>query len=314
MPVTFYWDGEPSVAAGCTSADMCIAASGYDKPTVAFGHTTYAHVANGMCLPQTWPNEQLLAESVEDRPVDIVYRSSNCKGKREEMAKLFRKEAEARGMTFEARGKCGAGGPTTASKDPNGCVTCAPNHPNRFKEPNVVPCNDCLESKAVLAFENFGNSPYLSEKLFWPLNNGSLAVYYGNGQDAMDKIGLNRDKMMDRASYASDAEFVNDVLDVIQSDRLQELVAQANFTGDPCSFATFDSEFRAVAAMSPAVSALMQSTECKEGLKVRADGKFFNREKSGQAVTVESIMGSLGCTVKEFVKTDEDVRFVGRFH
>ena len=34
--------------------------------------------------------------------------------------------------------------------------------------------------KSCLAFENFGNSPYVFEKLFWPLNNGSLTTAYSS--------------------------------------------------------------------------------------------------------------------------------------
>ena len=311
MSLTIFWDGEPTPHPKCLAADLCVSASGFgseEHTNVAFMPTT-ACEGQGLC-PDWKPST-----TFEDRTYDILYRSSNCNGTtdRDNLARIIREEADRRGLTFVATGKCLAGGKRTLPADGD----------RRFEGeaqnvvPSTRPCKDCQNAKVMLAFDNFVEEErYLSEKVLFPMMNGAVSAYYGNGQDAMDMIGLNREKIIDRLDFQSDREFANALLDVASDkDKFNRLTAKPNFTKDLCGESN-DELYKDViraAGNSNRIREFTESEICAQGVRIQNRSAFLPTASSSKnIVSAENIVRALGCKV-DTNREGSDVVFRGRF-
>ena len=312
MPLRIFWDGEPKAHPKCLSADLCVSASSFGSeqhPNVAFMPTT-ACEGQGMC--PDWES----TTTFDDRPYDILYRSSNCMNNRDNLARVIREEADRRGLSFIATGKCTAGGERTHPGDGE--------REFEGKAQNVVPstraCKDCQKAKVMLAFDNFvEGEPYLSEKVLFPMMNGAVSAYYGNGQDAMDMIGLNREKIIDRSDFQSDREFATALLDVASDkNKFESLTVKPNFTKDLCGASNNElyKDIVRAAEHSNRVREFKESQTCAQGVRIQNKSAFLpTASASENIVSAESIVRALGCKVDTSSKTNKgsDVVFRGRF-
>ena len=125
-------------------------------------------------------NAIMATKPVIDRNIDVLYRSSRCKGKvgekRHAMAELIAKKAEAAGLNFVSSGKC----ETKHGKNIRSTSK---------KMQDWALCDECADSKMILAFERFDEQyPYLSEKANLAFRHGAVPAYYGNGTEIMENI------------------------------------------------------------------------------------------------------------------------------
>ena len=115
-----------------------------------------------------------------DRDIDILYRSSRCKGKvgekRHSMVEVIAEKAEAAGLNFVSSGKC----ETKHGKNIRS---------SSKKMQDWARCDECTDSKIILAFERFDEGhPYLSEKANLAFQHGAVPAYHGNGTQIMENI------------------------------------------------------------------------------------------------------------------------------
>ena len=214
MPLTIYIDGEPAPHANMDDFDLGILSGGSNQHAQA----VYLPV-----LPlEKWSSHdfhQVPAQEDHHRPIDVLYRSSNCTPQREALATKLRQAVEAQGLRFVATGACTAGGERDMQWE---------------QHTGWGECKECTEAKMIVAFENFTEGQdYLSEKPFLGWRHGSVPLYKGNGQRLMRQIGINQAAMVDADAFADDEAFVARVVELAQQpDQLAPLQSTAPLLPD----------------------------------------------------------------------------------
>lgn len=197
--------GEPTNSLAFESFDLNLVSGGSNLAVNAFFLPLLMH-------EKSWtlqdPQRLGLEEPLAKRPIDFLYRSSNCLPRREALAAAVRKAFERAGLVFEASGGCKGRTPIPQGQHPKGIQG----------NGDWGDCPECRRSKLIAAFENFADGEqYLSEKALLAAEYGALTAYHGNGQPLMDEIGMDASRHIDRAAYASDAAFADALVRLAQS-------------------------------------------------------------------------------------------------
>ena len=98
--------------------------------------------------------------------------------------------------------------------------------PNYQGRGEWVDCGrECTHSKIMLAFERFTpGAHYLSEKLFIPLEKGSVSAYFGNGYEYMDQLTVNRKAFIDYGRFNNIDLFADEIIRLLRTpDELQSI-------------------------------------------------------------------------------------------
>ncbi len=192
-PLKILIDGEPTQKDRVEDYDIAILAGGSN------------HFPQGVHLPllaleKTTHNfhHAPVGKKPSERPIDVLYRSSNCTPWREKLATELRQALERENLRFVATGKCTAGGTQDTSYE---------------KNQGWGVCSECEDAKMMISFENFSEGRhYLSEKPFLGWQHGSIPLYKGNGQSLMREVGILPESMVDAGSFADDHAFVDHVV------------------------------------------------------------------------------------------------------
>jgi hypothetical protein len=221
----------------CRSDQMCVQMDGEPRPRLSpslfdvnllvvrssnFRRSFFLPTLSYNLLHEIY-NPEATGSPAINRPIDVLYRSSNCAPRREALASSIRVALDAEGLNFTYTGKCkaGANGPNRGSLGPDNRAM--------IEQVNVwESCPECAQAKMMIAFENYdvlSEDEYLSEKPFLPLVYGALPLYEGSGQLLMREMGINPKKMLDRAVFESDGDFVREIVRLAKSpleiDRVQ---------------------------------------------------------------------------------------------
>ena len=207
-PYRVFVGGEPSVE----ERNM----NDYDIGLVAGMDNQYSNAAFVNTLLPQFRDEHVGTDDIalEDRPIDILFRSSECSGGarwRDELAAMIRKEAEDKNLTFVASGSCTAG-----TKNEYEDQYRTPGHYDNWQS-----CPECDQSKLILAFEKTttGNH-YMSEKPFHPDLHGALTAYVGTGSDEdMVRNGLNPDRIIRMGALESPEAYAKRVVSTLTDSR-----------------------------------------------------------------------------------------------
>ena len=196
-------DGEPVARNDPSRFDLNILAGGSNL------HARSHHLPL-LALEKQWTFESK-GKPMDQRSIDVLYRSSNCTGRREEMAASLRKKVEANGFKFVSTGKCSAG----ATRDESSVAQSATT--------NWGECPECDDAKMIVAFENYANGgDYLSEKAYLPAQHGAIPLYEGNGLHLYRRSGMNAARMI--VHSGDTAVFEDDVIGTLQSkEKLNKL-------------------------------------------------------------------------------------------
>jgi len=131
------------------------------------------------------------ARPAQQRPVDVLYRSSKCDPEREALVSTVRESVEQAGLRFEYMGKCSGG-----SKK-------APFMPDGQRGDNCPPCQ---LSKMMISFSRSldEKKAALDEKFQVPLLYGATPIYHGMGPSILSSMGYN-------VSYVSLCDYADTV-------------------------------------------------------------------------------------------------------
>ena len=133
-------DGEPSPQRSMARADLHLLAGGSNLSPKAF----YCPL---LIQEKGWTFSQR-GKPMRQRPIDVLYRSSNCVPEREALVSTLRQYVEDAGFNFVASGKCVAGGNRS---------------PSAAGSRNWGECNECQDAKMIVSFENYADGlEYLS--------------------------------------------------------------------------------------------------------------------------------------------------------
>ena len=206
MTIRIYVDGEPTAHSDPEKHDIAVLSGGANLHKNA----VYMPI---LALQNTDDKEfhrSPVGKPARERPIDVLYRSSNCTPRREALAGELRRALEAEGLRFVATGSCVAGGRRDTSYS---------------NEPSWGVCAECDLAKMMVSFENYtGDHQYLSEKPFIAWAHGSVPLYDGNGQKLMKEIGVQKDSLLDTQSFSSDKAFVEHVVQLAKHpERLEPL-------------------------------------------------------------------------------------------
>jgi len=150
---------------------------------------------NAAYLPPFTANSVRLGLPTRERPIDVLYQSSRCEERREQLVGVVRRALEAAVLVFEYTGLC-----TGGSQKPRLVAAGGPEAAIR-------------KAKMVVAFERFQpGMEYLSEKPFLPVRFGAVPLYYGNGQRLAASQGVDVLPWIDRADSPSDEAFAERVV------------------------------------------------------------------------------------------------------
>lgn len=159
-------------------------------------------------------------DDIEDRPIDVFYRSSNCAEDREKLVSIIRKTVEDAGFNFVVGGHCGGKGYPRESGDSD--------FYSQYAE-----CEKCKEAKLILSIDNYNHDyTYLSEKFFLPLVYGAIPIYSGNGDNILQNVlNINNNCYLTRKNYSSDQDFANAIVELLKNkDKMKNMQIVDHFT------------------------------------------------------------------------------------
>lgn len=159
---------------------------------------------------------------IRERPIDVLYRSSNCDPERERFVSVIRSAVVSSGYTFERDGRCRGGGPWLS---------------RRYVSPDGV--DPGFESKTMVAMsriQDWGHEA-LDEKLILPLKYGSIPLYSGTGLRLASIAGYPpSSSWLSRSSYPTESAYVAGIIDLLGSETRMEKMRSLSLHSLPTSY------------------------------------------------------------------------------
>lgn len=148
-----------------------------------------------------WKIEKFASIPIKERPIDVLYRSSNCDPSRERAVSKIRHSVESQGYRFERDGRCRGGKPLWS---------------RRYNSP--IGRDPGFESKTMIAMsriQDWGHEA-LDEKLSLPMKYGSIPLYSGTGLRLANHANYPpSSSWLSRSSYETDDGFIEGITELL---------------------------------------------------------------------------------------------------
>ena len=168
-PVKIYVNGEPTYDHHVVhDYDAIFATAGdFANPKLLYVPFYMLESCKNGSHHQRFYSDQRWLTPARDRPIDVLYRSSNCNPKRESIVNHLRARVEKAGLRFEHSGACSGG-----SSKP------------RLQQSKTEDCAECYKSKMMISMSRDLEPTWeaLDEKLLVPNLFGAVPIYLGKGQ------------------------------------------------------------------------------------------------------------------------------------